>query len=228
MTANDRELKEAKLRVDKSSISLVSDLSQTDAANTPLVAGDVSREQAEAAVRTLLAYIGEDVEREGLLDTPARVVRSYDELFAGYEQDPRAYLERTFEDAGGYDDMIFVRDIPFRSHCEHHMVPIMGVAHIAYLPQDRVVGLSKLARVIDTYSKRLQIQEALTSQIVDVIQDVLKPKGVALMLSAEHQCMTMRGVQKPGAQTVTIKFSGLFQSEPRWEQRFLNLVHGGN
>ena len=205
--------------MDNSKISIVAD-------NTPVERP--SRQDAEAAVRTILSYIGEDPKREGLLDTPARVVRAYDDFFAGYDQDPEEYLKRTFEETGSYDDLVFMRDISFQSHCEHHMVPIIGKAHIAYLPNGRVVGLSKLARVIDAYAKRLQIQETMTAQIVDTIERVLKPRGVALMINAEHHCMSCRGVQKAGTETTTLKLSGMFQTEDRWEQRFMTLVHSKN
>lgn len=202
--------------MDQTKISVVAD-------NTP--EPRPSRKEAEAAVRTILSYIGDDPQREGLLDTPARVVRAYDDFFAGYGQDPEEYLKRTFEETGSYDDLVFMRDIAFQSHCEHHMVPIIGKAHIAYLPSGRVVGLSKLARVIDAYAKRLQIQETMTAQIVDTIDRVLKPRGVALMINAEHHCMSCRGVQKSGTETTTLKLTGMFQTEDRWEQRFMTLVH---
>ncbi|ALV29366.1 GTP cyclohydrolase I FolE [Pannonibacter phragmitetus] len=187
-----------------------------------------SREQAEAAVRTLLAYIGEDPEREGLLDTPKRVVKSYAELYSGYAEDPKAHLERTFEDVGGYEDMIMVRGIPFHSHCEHHMLPFIGKAYIAYYPSGGVVGLSKLARVVDIYANRLQTQENLTSQIVSSIDEHLAPRGIALMLEAEHQCMTMRGVQKAGVSTITTQFTGVFQDDPAEQARFMTFIRGGD
>lgn len=187
-----------------------------------------SREQAEAAVRTLLAYIGEDPEREGLLDTPKRVVKSYAELYSGYAEDPKAHLERTFEDVGGYEDMIMVRGIPFHSHCEHHMLPFIGKAYIAYYPSGGVVGLSKLARVVDIYANRLQTQENLTSQIVSSIDEHLAPRGIAVMLEAEHQCMTMRGVQKAGVSTITTQFTGVFQDDPAEQARFMTFIRGGD
>jgi GTP cyclohydrolase I len=187
-----------------------------------------SREQAEAAVRTLLAYIGEDPEREGLLDTPKRVVKSFAELYSGYAEDPKEHLERTFEDVGGYEDMIMVRGIPFHSHCEHHMLPFIGKAYIAYYPSGGVVGLSKLARVVDIYANRLQTQENLTSQIVSSIDEHLAPRGIAVMLEAEHQCMTMRGVQKAGVSTITTQFTGVFQDDPAEQARFMTFIRGGD
>jgi len=186
-----------------------------------------SREEAEAAVRTLLAYMGENPEREGLLDTPKRFVKAYDELFGGYRTDPSEFLERTFSEIGSYDDLVLVRDIPFYSHCEHHVMPFTGKAHIAYVPVGRVVGLSKIARVIDAYAKRLQTQEHLTAQVASAIEDVLKPKGVAVMMEAEHTCMSMRGVAKPGSLTITTKFTGIFHDDPQEQARFMTLVRGG-
>src|SRR5216684_4151284 len=162
-----------------------------------------SREHAEEAVRTLILWAGDDPDREGLRDTPGRVVRAYEEFFAGYAQDPREILKRTFSEVEGYDEMIVMNDIRFESHCEHHMVPIIGKAHIGYLPDKRVVGISKLARIVDAYARRLQIQEKLTAQIANTINDVLKPRGVAVMIEAEHQCMTTRGVHKDGVSMVT-------------------------
>jgi GTP cyclohydrolase I len=186
-----------------------------------------SREEAEKAVKTLLAWIGENPDREGLLDTPKRVVKAYEELYRGYNEDPTTVLKRTFEEVEGYCDLILVKDISFTSHCEHHMVPFVGKAHIGYYPSSGVVGLSKLARVVDIFSKRLQTQEALTAQITNTIDDVLKPRGLAVMLEAEHMCMTMRGVQKPGASTITSQFTGLFSEEPAEQVRFLTLVRNG-
>jgi GTP cyclohydrolase IA len=185
-----------------------------------------SREEAEAAVRTLLAYAGDDPAREGLLDTPRRVVSAYDELFGGYRERPADVLDRTFSETGGYDDLVLVRDIPFHSHCEHHMMPFHGKAHVAYLPVERVVGLSKLPRLIDVFSRRLQTQEHLTSQIVSAIEEILKPRGVAVMLEAEHMCMSLRGVEKPGSQTITTQFTGLFRDDPAEQVRFITLVRG--
>jgi len=186
-----------------------------------------SRGEAEAAVRTLLAYIGEDVGREGLIDTPRRVVRAYEELFSGYGTDPEQLLERTFGEIGAFDDFVLLRDIPFHSHCEHHMVPFIGKAHIAYFPVERVVGLSKIARVVDTYARRLQTQEHLTSQIVTALETALRPRGVAVMLEAEHMCMAMRGIQKPGVTTLTSQFTGVFREQPAEQVRFITLLRGG-
>ncbi len=185
-----------------------------------------SRDEVEAAVRTLLLWTGDDPDREGLLDTPKRVAKAYRELFSGYEQDPREELERVFEEVDGYDDMVLVRDIPFHSHCEHHMVPFIGKAHIAYFPEGGVVGLSKLARVVDIYARRLQTQEAMSAQITDCINDVLKPRGLAVMLEAEHMCMAMRGIQKQGVSTVTTQFTGLFRDEPSEQMRFFTMLRG--
>ena len=184
-----------------------------------------SREEAEAAVRTLIAWAGDDPAREGLLETPGRVARAFGEFFAGYEQDAGTVLSKTFKDVGGYDDIVLVRDIPFNSHCEHHMVPFVGKAHIAYLPHDGVVGLSKLARLVDVYAKRLQTQEHMTSQIATAIEEVLKPRGVAVMLEAEHMCMSLRGVEKLGALTVTTHFGGTFK-EAGEQVRFMTMLRG--
>ncbi len=185
-----------------------------------------SRQQAEEAVRTLIAWAGDDPSREGLRDTPARVTRAYEELFAGYGEDAAAILSRIFEDVGGYSDMVLVRDIPFASHCEHHMVPFVGKAHVGYYPTAGVVGISKLARVVDVFAKRLQTQETMTAQIVDAMEITLKPRGVAVMLEAEHFCMTMRGVQKPGATTTTMQFGGIFRDDPAEQSKFLAVIHG--
>ena len=183
-----------------------------------------SQEEAEAAVRVLLRLAGDDPEREGLKDTPARVVRSYKELFAGYGTDPVALLERTFEEVQGYDEMVLLRDIRLESYCEHHMVPIIGRCHIAYLPQDRVVGISKLARLVDAYSKRFQIQERLTVQIADTIDQVLQPRGVAVVIEAGHKCMTTRGVHKQGGSMVTSRMVGAFRDDPTTRREFLDLI----
>jgi GTP cyclohydrolase IA len=183
-----------------------------------------SRAQAEAAVRTLIAYAGDDPAREGLIDTPRRVVAAYDELFGGYHADPADVLDRTFSEIGTYDDLVLVRDIPFYSHCEHHIMPFVGRAHVAYLPVERVVGLSKIARLIDVYARRMQTQEHLNSQIITAIDEVLKPRGVAVMLEAEHTCMSLRGVEKPGAKTITSQFTGLFRDDPAEQARFITLV----
>ena len=184
-----------------------------------------SREEAEAAVRTLIAFAGDDPAREGLQETPARVVSSYEELFRGYRECPLDVLDRTFSEIGRYDDLVLIRDVPFSSHCEHHMAPFIGKAHVAYVPVERVVGLSKLARLIDVYARRLQTQEHLTSQVATAIDEILKPRGVAVMLEAEHLCMSMRGVQKPGVSTVTTQFTGSFR-EPTEQLRFITLVRG--
>ena len=186
-----------------------------------------TRAEAEAAVRVLLRWAGENPAREGLVDTPARVVRAYEELFKGYAQDPAQVLATIFEDVEGYDDMVLVRDIPFASHCEHHMVPFVGKAHIAYFPADGVVGLSKLARVVDIFARRLQTQETMTAQITEAIDDALKPRGIAVYLEAEHMCMSMRGVQKHGASTITTRFTGLFRDDPTEQARFFTMARGG-
>lgn len=186
-----------------------------------------SQEEAMDAVRTLIRWAGDDPNREGLLETPDRVVRSYQEFFSGYSEDPAEVLSRTFEEAEGYQDMVMLRDIDLESHCEHHMVPIIGKAHIAYVPTNRIVGISKLARVIEIFAKRLQTQETMTAQIGDTIQRVLEPQGVAVLIDAEHQCMTTRGVHKPNVFTITSHFTGVFQTDPRMEQRFLAMVKSG-
>ena len=191
---------------------------------TPHANGRPSVEEAEAAVRTLLRWAGDDPGREGLLDTPGRVVRSYRELFAGYETDPRGYLERTFEEVGGYDQLVLLKDIRFVSFCEHHMLPVIGKAHVAYLPTDRVVGISKLARVVNGYGRRLQIQEKMTAEIAQAIEEVLKPKGVGVVIEATHACMTLRGVNTPGASLVTSSLRGVIRDDPRTRQEFLRLV----
>jgi len=183
-----------------------------------------SREEAESAVRTLIAYAGDDPEREGLRDTPKRVVGAYDEFFAGYREDPIEVLSRTFDEVGGYDDIVMLRDIELNSHCEHHMVPFIGKAHIAYFPTDRVVGLSKLARVVEVFGRRLQTQETMTAQIAETIDRVLKPKGVAVMIEAVHQCMSMRGVRKPGVATITTQFTGVFKEDSAQQDRFMQLA----
>ena len=185
-----------------------------------------SRAEAEAAVRTLLLWTGDDPEREGLVDTPARVVRAYEEFFAGYAQDPVELLARTFEETDGYDEMVVLRDIRLESHCEHHVVPIIGRAHVAYLPHKRVVGISKLARVVDLYAKRLQIQEKLTAQVANAINDVLQPKGVAVVIEAAHQCMTTRGIHKPGVTMVTSRMLGAFRDDAATRREFLAMIRG--
>ncbi|MCA1941193.1 MAG: GTP cyclohydrolase I FolE [Caenispirillum bisanense] len=188
--------------------------------------GRPSREEAEAAVRTLLRWAGDNPSREGLVDTPARVVRAYEEFFAGYEEDAEDILRRTFEETDGYDEMVLLRDIRIESHCEHHMVPIIGKAHVAYLPDKRVVGISKLARVIEIYAKRLQIQEKLTAQVANAINDVLQPKGVAVVIEAAHQCMTTRGIRKPGVTMVTSRMLGAFRDNPTTRREFMALIAG--
>lgn len=183
-----------------------------------------TRAQAERAVRTLIAWAGDDPLREGLKETPARVIRAYEEFFRGYGEDPKTILARTFQECETYDDMVMLRDVTFESHCEHHVVPIVGRAHVAYMPDGRIVGISKLARVIEVFAKRLQTQESLTAQIGTAIQTALRPKGVALLVEAEHQCMTLRGVRKPCVDTVTAHFTGLFEKDDDLRNRFLNLT----
>ncbi len=186
----------------------------------------ISQSDAEAAVRVLIQWAGDDPDREGLLETPARVVRSYRELFAGYETDPRAYMERTFEEVGGYDELVVLRDIRVVSFCEHHMLPVLGRAHVGYLPTNRVVGISKLARVVQGYSRRLQIQEKLTADIAGAIDGVLKPKGVGVVIEAEHSCMTLRGVNTPAASLTTSHLTGVIRDDARTRQEFLRLARG--
>ena len=183
-----------------------------------------SRGETEDAVRTLIRWIGDDPAREGLAGTPDRVARAYEELFSGYESDPRDILTRTFEEVDGYDEIVVLRGIRFESHCEHHMLPIIGVAHVAYLPDKRVVGISKLARVVEVYARRLQIQEKMTVQIADAIDQVLKPKGVAVVIEAEHQCMTTRGVHTPGVVMVTSRMQGDFRGDPSTRREFFNMI----
>ena len=186
--------------------------------------GRPTQEEAEEAVRTLILWAGDDPEREGLLETPARVARSYNEFYAGYDQDPEQVLVKTFEETGGYDEMVLIRDIALDSHCEHHMVPISGKAHVAYIPNNRVVGISKLARVVEIFSKRLQIQEKMTVDIAATIDRVLKPQGVAVVIEASHQCMTTRGIRKPGADTVTSQMLGSFRDDPSTRREFLAMI----
>ena len=183
-----------------------------------------SRSEAEAAVRTLIQWAGDDPDREGLLGTPSRVVRSYEEFFSGYESDPQNYLERTFEEVSGYDEMVVLRDIRFESHCEHHLAPIIGRVHVGYLPNEKVVGISKLARVVDAYAHRLQVQEKMNAQIANCIQHVLEPKGVAVVIEASHQCMTTRGVHKTGVTMVTSTMLGAFREDARTRREFLNMI----
>ena len=186
-----------------------------------------TQSEAEAAVRTLIEWAGDDPDREGLLDTPARVARAYKELFAGYDADPREYLERTFEEVGGYDELVVLRDIRVVSFCEHHMLPFLGRAHVGYLPNHRVVGISKLARVVQGFARRLQIQEKLTAQVAEAISEVLHPKGVGVVIVSEHSCMTMRGVNTPGTRLTTSTLLGEVRDDPRTRQEFLELVRGG-
>ena len=186
--------------------------------------GRPTQKEAEDAVRVLLRWAGDDPEREGLLDTPARVAKAYRELFSGYDLAAEDVLGRTFEEVAGYDDMVLVKDIPFFSHCEHHMVPIIGKAHVAYLPNGRVLGLSKIARVVEIYGRRLQTQETMTAQIAKAIDETLNPRGVAVMIEAEHMCMAMRGVQKQGSTTLTTTFTGTFKTEPAEQVRFMTMI----
>ena len=184
----------------------------------------VTRQEAEAAVRTLIQWAGDDPAREGLRDTPARVVRAYEELFAGYDDDPRDYLQRTFDEVGGYDELVVLTHIPVVSFCEHHMLPFQGRAHVGYLPDRRVVGISKLARVVHGFARRLQIQEKLTAEIAEAIQDVLQPKGVGVVITSEHSCMTMRGVNTPGSKLTTSTLLGVVRDDPRTRNEFLEYV----
>lgn len=186
----------------------------------------VTQVEAEAAVRTLIEWAGDNPDREGLLETPSRVARSYRELFGGYETDPRDYLERTFEEVGGYDEMVVLQNIRVVSFCEHHMLPVIGVAHVGYLPTNRVVGISKLARVVQSFARRLSIQEKLTADIANAIQDILQPHGVGVVIVAEHSCMTLRGVNNPGAKLTTSKLIGVMHDDHRTRQEFLRLVNG--
>jgi GTP cyclohydrolase IA len=183
--------------------------------------------EAEAAVRVLIEWAGDDPEREGLLETPGRVARAYKELFAGYETDPRDYLARTFEEVAGYDELVVLRDIRVVSFCEHHMLPFLGKAHVGYLPTDRVVGISKLARVVHGFARRLQIQEKLTAEIANAIQEILKPRGVGVVIESEHSCMTMRGVNTPGSRLTTSSLLGVVRDDPRTRQEFLEFVRDG-
>jgi GTP cyclohydrolase I len=183
-----------------------------------------SREEAERAVRTLLQWAGDDPEREGLVDTPARVAKAFEDWFSGYDQDPEAYLARTFEEVAGYDDMVILKDIRFESHCEHHLAPIIGRAHVGYLPTSRVVGISKLARVVEAFARRLQVQEKMNAQIAHCIQKVLEPKGVAVVIEAGHQCMTTRGVHKTGVTMVTSSMLGAFRDNSDTRREFLNMI----
>jgi GTP cyclohydrolase IA len=183
-----------------------------------------SRDEAEEAVRTLIAWAGDDPKREGLIDTPGRVVEAYDEWFKGYREDPNEYLSRTFEDVKGYDDIVMLRDIDVESHCEHHMAPFLGKACVAYMPTEKVVGISKLARVVEIYAKRMQTQETMTSQIAKAIDEALAPKGVAIFIDAKHQCMTTRGVHHPDVSTITTQFTGVFRTDQELRERFMRLA----
>ena len=187
-----------------------------------------TQSEAEAAVRTLIEWAGDDPDREGLLDTPGRVVRAYRELFSGYEADPRDYLKRTFDEVGGYDELVVLKDIRVVSFCEHHMLPFLGTAHVGYLPRNRVVGISKLARVVHGFARRLQIQEKLTAEIAEAIHDILEPKGVGVVVVSEHSCMTMRGVNTPGSRLTTSHLLGEVRDDPRTRQEFFELVRNGN
>jgi GTP cyclohydrolase I len=191
---------------------------------TPLPSTRPSRSEAEAAVRTLLRWAGDDPEREGLKGTPSRVARAFEEYFSGYGSDPNELLQRTFEETDGYDEMVVLKDIRFESHCEHHLAPIIGKAHVAYLPKKRVVGISKLARLVELYAKRLQIQEKMTAQIANTLDEVLQPKGVAVVIEAAHQCMTTRGVHKPGVTMVTSRMLGAFRTDPSTRREFLAII----
>ena len=184
-----------------------------------------TREEAEEAVRTLISWAGDDPSREGLVETPKRVVKSYQEFYEGYFQDPDEILSKFFNEIEGYDEIVLVKDIPFQSHCEHHMVPILGIAHVGYLPDQRVVGLSKLARIVDLYAKRLQTQETMTAQIADTIERVLKPRGVAVVIDAEHQCMSSRGVNKIGTSTVTSRMLGVFRDNEKSRMEVMSLIN---
>ena len=187
-----------------------------------------TQSEAEAAVRTLIEWAGDDPDREGLVDTPGRVARAYKELFSGYDADPRDYLKRTFDEVGGYDELVILKDIRVVSFCEHHMLPFLGKAHVGYLPRNRVVGISKLARVVHGFARRLQIQEKLTAEIAEAIHDILEPKGVGVVLVSEHSCMTMRGVNTPGSRLTTSHLLGEVRDDPRTRQEFFDLVRNGN
>jgi GTP cyclohydrolase I len=196
------------------------------AARRPAAPKRPSRAQAEEAVRTLLAWAGDNPDREGLRDTPRRVTEAFEEYFAGYQLDPAEVLSKTFNEAGGYDDLVMLRDIRVHSHCEHHLAPFLGVAHVAYLPKGSILGISKIARVVEIFARRLQTQETLTAQIADAIEDALQPRGVAVLIEAEHQCMTMRGVRQPGVKTITTRFTGALEADASYRDRFLQMVHG--
>ena len=200
-------------------MSIQNKIEQTDKAIKP------TREEAEEAVRTLICWTGDNPDREGLIETPKRVVKAYEEFFEGYDMDPEEVLQKTFEEVQGYDDAVIVRNIRVESHCEHHIVPILGVAHIGYIPNNRVVGISKLARVVEIFGKRLQTQETMTAQIADTIQKVLEPKGVAVVVDASHQCMTTRGIHKTESSTITSRMLGAFRENPETRSEFMNLIN---
>ena len=200
-------------------MSIQNKIGPAETANKP------TREEAEEAVRTLICWTGDDPEREGLIETPKRVVKAYEEFFEGYNMDPEEVLTKTFEEVQGYDDAVIVRNIRVESHCEHHIVPILGVAHVGYIPNNRVVGISKLARVIEIFGKRLQTQETMTAQIADTIQKVLQPKGVAVVVDASHQCMTTRGIHKTESSTITSRMLGAFRDNPETRSEFMNLIN---
>ena len=220
MTPNDNSLTPADITP--------TDITQAEGQGDALTTLRPTRAEAEAAIDVLIRWLGEDPAREGLRDTPARVVRAWEEFCSGYGEDPATFLSSVFEEVEGYDDMVMLRQIRVESHCEHHMVPIIGVAHIAYLPHRRVVGISKLARVLDTYARRLQTQETLTAQVADCIQSALQPRGVAVMIDAQHQCMTTRGVHKDGVSMITSRFTGNFESDADMRARFLAQVKGAS
>ena len=192
--------------------------------SAPREVAPVSRAEAKAAVRTILRYSGEDPDREGLLETPARVVKAYDEYFSGYTQDPYQILKKTFEETDGYDEMVVLKGVQFSSHCEHHMAPIVGRVHIGYLPDRRVVGISKLARIVEVYARRLQIQEKMTAQIADTLNGVIQPRGVGVVVEAVHHCMTTRGIHKSGVLMVTSRMLGSFRADPKTRREFLNMI----
>ncbi len=212
------------MRANKDKIAMDISIKPRPPRAAPLPGRRPSRSEAERAVRTLIAWAGDDPLREGLVETPHRVASAFGEFFGGYGQDPSAILGKTFKNVGGYDDMILERDIPFSSHCEHHMVPFVGRAHIAYMPRDGVVGLSKLVRLVEVYARRLQTQENLTAQIIDALDEAIEPRGAAVMLEAEHMCMTMRGVRAHGVLTVTHRFSGVFAEDRSEQDRFYTLL----
>ncbi|NJO34730.1 MAG: GTP cyclohydrolase I FolE [Rhodospirillales bacterium] len=199
---------------------------RASAKRQPALSRRPSRAEAESAVRTLIGWAGDDPDREGLKDTPRRVTDAFEEYFAGYRLDPADVLSKTFDEAGGYDDLVMLRDIRVESHCEHHLAPFLGAAHVAYLPNGRILGISKIARVVEIFAKRLQTQEALTAQIADAIEKALQPRGVAVLIEAEHQCMSTRGVRQPGVKTITTRFTGALEADASYRDRFLQMVHG--